>query len=90
MKLIAAAHCAALDGFQEKAHRPAARNLEKRRHRRLQIADQGGPHDLRIAARVDLREPVRGRLDLHGRAQEPPPPMIWPNAFSLMLTPISL
>jgi hypothetical protein len=62
---IASAYGAALDRFQEKAHGPAGRDLEKSRHRSLQVGDQRGPHDLRLAARIALRKCARLRLDLH-------------------------
>ena len=62
---IAAAHRAAFDQLQKKAHRPSAGDLEKCRDRRFQIGDQSGPDELRLAGRVTRREGLRRRLDLH-------------------------
>ena len=66
---IAPAHRAAFDRFQQKAHRPAAGDLEEGRHRRFEVGDQRGPHHLRLAARIAFGERGGRRLDLHRRAQ---------------------
>src|SRR5260221_16710 len=63
---VAPTHRAALDRFEQEAHRPLAANLEEGRHRRFEVRDQRRPHDLGLAPRVALGECRCLRLDLHG------------------------
>ena len=53
---IAPPHRAALDRFEQNAHRPTVRDLEEGRHRRLEVGNQGGPHHLRFSPRIALAE----------------------------------
>ena len=62
---VTAAHRAALNRFQEKAHGPRTGNLEKSRDRRFQIGDERGPYDLRLARRVTRCERLSRRLEVH-------------------------
>ena len=80
---IAPAHRAALDRFEQEAHRPAARDLEEGRDRRLEVGDQRGPHDLRLAARIALGEGVlaAGSICMEGQFVVPPPPTTWFSAL---------
>ncbi len=63
---VASAHRAAFDRFQQKALRPALGDLQERRYRCLEVGNEGGPDDLRLAPRVALGERRCLRLDLHG------------------------
>jgi len=82
---IAPAHRAALDRFQQKTHRAHADDFEKRRHWCLQVRDQRGPDDLRLATRISLGKCRCLRLDLHGESQfelsTAPPLTTWFNAL---------
>src|SRR6185312_5463216 len=70
---VAATHRAALDRFEQEAHRLAAAELEECGDRRLQVGDERRPHHLRNAARVMRGEGVLRRLDLHDYCSVVPP-----------------
>src|SRR5262249_46350840 len=57
---------------------------------RLEIADERGPDDLRLAGRVALREGLGRGLDLHSAARDQDlPPNTCETAASLISTPMS-
>ena len=64
---IAAAHGAALDRFQQKTVPYVAGELEHRRDRGLQVRDEAGRHDLRVAAVISDGEFIDFWGKQHGK-----------------------